>query len=92
MGSHKIQIFSRVDIAIASKLQYFGDLFGYKRNLPQNNKILQFFVILRTKSRKFCDIYNNPMDTDTDPFGQKSTDPDPDPHNPDEKSNVLFVI
>ena len=63
MGSHKIQIFSRADIAIASKLQYFGNLFGYKRNLPQNNqKIYKFFVILRTKSRKFRDFHKNPTD------------------------------
>ena len=38
MGSHKIQIYSRVDVAIASKLQYFGNLLGYKRNLPHNNQ------------------------------------------------------
>ena len=33
--SHKIQIISMTDIAIASKLSYFGNLFGYKRNLTQ---------------------------------------------------------
>ena len=44
MGSHKIQIFSRADIAIASKLQYFGSLCGYKRNLPQNNQKFANFL------------------------------------------------
>ena len=34
MKYHKIQIFSMPDIAIVSKLLYFGNLFGYKRDLP----------------------------------------------------------
>ena len=83
MVSHKIQIFSRTDIAIASKLLYFGYSFDYKRNLPRNNqKIYKFFVILRTKSKKNRDFHKNP--TDPDSFGQKSTDPDQDqdPRNP----------
>ena len=33
MRSNKIQIFSRTDIAIASKLLNLGNLFGYKRNV-----------------------------------------------------------
>ena len=52
MGSHKIQIFSRADIAIASKLQYFLNLFGYKKCL-QTPKKYKVFVIPRTKSRYF---------------------------------------
>ena len=63
MGSHKIQIFSRTDIAIAPKLLYFGNLTGYKRNLPPNNQNnYNFFVILRTKSEKFSDFHKNHMD------------------------------
>ena len=35
---------SMADIAIASKLLYFGNVFGYIRNLPQNyEKILEIF-------------------------------------------------
>ena len=63
MWTHKIQIFSRADIAIASKLLYFGNLFGYKWNLAQTiKKCTTFFVVLRTKSKKFCDFHKNPMD------------------------------
>ena len=43
MGSHKIQIFSRTNLAIATKLPYFGNSYGYKRNLPQNNQKNQNF-------------------------------------------------
>ena len=43
IGSHKIQNFSRTDIAIVPKLRYFGNLFCYKRNLSQNNNKITFF-------------------------------------------------
>ena len=46
--------------------------FGSKQ--PKN---FDFFVILRTKSKKFRDFHKNSTDPDPDPFGQKSTDPDP---------------
>ena len=65
MGSHKIQTFSRADIAIASKLLYVGSLFDYKRNLPQKNqKNYNFFVIMRAKSKKNRDFHKMPMDPD----------------------------
>ena len=95
MGSHKIQIFSRTDIAIASKLLYFGNLFGYKWNLAQNNNKNWFFCDSENKieeiswfswksygSGERIRIRKDPSiltDPDPDPFGQKSTDPDPDP-------------
>ena len=53
MGSQEIQIFLSTDIAIASKLLYFGNLCGYKRNLTQNYQKIHFFVTLRTKSKNF---------------------------------------
>ena len=63
MGSHKIQIFSRTNLAIATKLPYFWHSYGYKRNLPQNNqKIFNFFVILMQKSKISRDFHKNPTD------------------------------
>ena len=63
MGPHKIQIFSRTDIAIAFKLLNFGNLFGCKINSPKSNQIFfDFFVILRTKSKKFRDFHKNHTD------------------------------
>ena len=68
------------------------NLFGYRRNLPQNNQtIYKFFVILRTKLKGIRDsliseFHEDPsIFTDPDPFGKKCTNPDPDPSNPDKK-------
>ena len=63
MGSYKIQIFSRTNLAIATKLPYFGNSYGYKRNLPQNNqKNFKFFVILVQLSKISRDFHKNPTD------------------------------
>ena len=80
MESHKIQICSRTDIAMGSKLLFFGNLYGYKRNLTQNyQNLYKFYVILKIKSKKFVIFIRilYTRGTDPDPFGQKSTDPDP---------------
>ena len=50
MGSYKNQIFLRTDIVIASKLRYFGSLFGNKRSLRQNNQ--KFFCNSENKIEK----------------------------------------
>ena len=67
MKSHEIHIFSWTDIAIPSKLLYFGNLLVYKRNLPQKSQnICNFFVILRTKSKKIRDFHKNLTDLGKD--------------------------
>ena len=48
--SHKIQILPATEIAISSKSLYFGNLFGYKRNLTQNYQI--FFQIFCNSENK----------------------------------------
>ena len=86
MGSHKIQTFSRIDIAIASKLLYLGKSFGYKRNMPENDQKFTNFLYFRERNLKNFVIFIEILriwGTDPDPFGQKSTDSDPDPRNPD---------
>ena len=79
-----------VEIAI------FGDLLGYKRNLPQNNQKTAIFCNSENEIEKISwfswksyatgeriRIFKDPsIFTDPDPFGQNSTDLDPDPNNP----------
>ena len=90
MGSHKIQIFSRTNLPMATKLPYFGNSYGYKRNLPQNNqKNFKIFVIVMQKSKISHDFHKNP--TDPDPFSQKSKDPDPRNPGCNLSKGVCFV-
>ena len=50
-------------IATASKLLYFGNLFGYKWNLPQNNQKLIIFLKFWEQTRKnLGDFHKNLTD------------------------------
>ena len=87
-----IQIFLKLGSAMVTQLNYFSNICHRKQNLSKTqSKIRNFFCyyIFCYKSRFFSKSYGSgeqirirkdpSIFTDPDPFGQKSTDLDPDP-------------